>query len=201
MTWHSFTECITNAIWIWKCRTAPRMTWQKKRDWLKLVDLVLNSIAMGSLKCCWDSWQMTNSTLGKRNKIKQSKLGERGSLYLPGRSSGGIRDYGVVLTAHSLRPGPSPLGREDRLQVVGVWLGVEGAGRLFRATTSQQAWSSFRALFPALITLNKAQHSHHLTHHFNSWYCWTTSKSQSIVLQIFGNTGNYIARLSRQKLT
>lgn len=54
-------------------------------------------------------------------------------------------------------PRPSPLGKELRLLAVGVLLGVEGGqqliGLLLATTTSQQAWSSFSALLPALITL------------------------------------------------
>lgn len=59
-----------------------------------------------------------------------------------------------LLTEFSFSPKPSPLGSEDLLLEVGVLLGVlDTPGFLFTTTTSQQAWSSFRVLFPALMTL------------------------------------------------
>ena len=62
----------------------------------------------------------------------------------------------VWLTRLSRTPRPSPLGREDLLRAKGVRLGVEvSEGLLLITSTSQQAWSSFNVLFPALITLWK----------------------------------------------
>ena len=72
-------------------------------------------------------------------------------------------DTFVSLTWFSCGPRPSPLGREDLLRVWGVRLGVLlPAGLLFTISTSQQAWSSFNVLFPALITLDGEETTRHM---------------------------------------
>jgi len=61
------------------------------------------------------------------------------------------------------------LGREVRLAAPGVALGVAGgvaggkklSGLRCTLTSSQVAWSSFTALFPALITLGGGQTDRH----------------------------------------
>jgi hypothetical protein len=59
------------------------------------------------------------------------------------------------LTRLSWRPRPSPFGREDLRRDVGVRLAPAplAGGLGLTVSTSQHAWSSFRELFPALITL------------------------------------------------
>lgn len=74
--------------------------------------------------------------------------------------NGWIKKRRIKLTELSLSPRPSPLGSDDLLLAMGVLLGVDDPPGLFLTKmTSQQAWSSFRALFPAFITL-KTQHAH-----------------------------------------
>lgn len=65
-------------------------------------------------------------------------------------------DVLVQLTLQSRGLRPSPFGREDLLRAREVRLGVEHPeGLRLTTSTSQQAWSSFNALFPALITLDR----------------------------------------------
>lgn len=61
-------------------------------------------------------------------------------------------------TRLSRRVRSSPFGREDLRRVILTRLGAEPPGGFFLTTsTSQQAWSSFNILFPALITLEKTE--------------------------------------------
>lgn len=64
---------------------------------------------------------------------------------------------------------PSPLGRDDLRRVMGIWLDVGfPPGFLLITSTSQRAWSSFNALFPALIALVDREETWEMRSNLNS---------------------------------